>query len=137
MVKTRVGIIVIIIGIAWSVSLGAQPREGEKIFFKNDAGDGFYYEPDSIKTEEGTSFVTVRVREVSTNPDSPMREFNEVIEINCAKDLYRKVESQVTRNDGTTFSQQPSLGWSPTAVFQGSAYRPLVEEACKKIKHRR
>lgn len=133
MLRALISIIVVITGIAWSFPSGAEPRGGEEVFFKNGAGDEFYYEPDTIKAKEGQYGATVEIRGVSASPEAPVREFNRTIEIKCTGRLYRIVESQVTRNDGTTFTEHPSLEWT-AAVAETSAYRPLVNEVCKRVK---
>lgn len=134
--KTWIGIVLILIAVAWCVSSRGQAKEGEEIFFRNDAGDEFYYEPNSIAQKQGSPVVTVRARGVSSNADAPLRGFNQTIEINCTQRLYRKVESQITRSDGTTYSEQPSPVWT-SATAETSAYRPLVEAVCKKARIRR
>lgn len=134
--KTWMGIVVILITLACPVSSRAQAGEGEEIFFRNGTGDEFYYEPNSITQKQGSPVVTVRARGVSSNADAPLRGFNQTIEINCTQRLYRKVESQITRNDGTIYSEQPSPVWT-SATAQTSAYRPLVEAVCKKARIRR
>ena len=131
--KTWTLVVAILVTLAWYVSSYSEAGGGEEVFFKNDAGDEFYYEPNSITQKQGSPVVTVQARGASSRPDAPLKGFNQTIEINCTQRLYRKVESQITRSDGTVYSEQPSPVWI-SATAETSAYRLLVDAVCRKAR---
>lgn len=132
--RTWGSMLIIVASMAWAVYSGAGCREGNELFYRNSTGDEFCYEPESVVVrDERSSIVTVRINGTSANPDTPMREFNRVIEINCRQRMYRNIESEIVGSDGQRLISRQATGWVP-ATAEDSPYRLLAVAVCKRAK---
>jgi hypothetical protein len=137
--KQAFGILaVIIVAVACLPSSVPAQQEKWELFFTNDAGDRFYYDPESIAQADTTNTkeklrtpMSVRMRAVSARADSPTKGFNQRIQLTCYNSNYRKVESIVIRSDGTMHLEPQSGVWM--YAYQGSAYAALIDAVCKTL----
>lgn len=134
--RTLGSILIIVASMTWAVFSGAECRDGYELFYRNGVGDEFCYEPESVVVrDERSSIIIVRVNGTSANPDTPMREFNRVMEINCRQRTYRNIESEIVGNDGKRLISRQASAWTP-ATAEDSPYRLLAVAVCKRAKIR-
>jgi hypothetical protein len=120
-----------VILLSWAVH--AQ-YEGWEHFYTNLAGDRFYYDPNSVVSVSKT-VSTVRIKGSSARENTTIKTFEQLLEIDCNKRMYRKLESQITRHDGSVYTEAKSNEWSQ--VLPDSSMESLLDKACPKTRSRR
>jgi hypothetical protein len=102
-------------------------------FFTNSTGDRFYYDASSI-SKLPHSIVRVRVKGLSARQNVIVKEFEQVIEVNCENMIYRKLEAQTVRADGTVLADTEAPIWN--SIESGSYTESLSEKVCKMTSRR-
>lgn len=119
---------VIFIGIVWVSQLSSQDGEWQH-FFTNSFGDRFYYDQQSI-AYPSDSVVKTQLKVSSAREGAKQRELRMLVEIDCSKQLYRRLEQQVLNSDGTIRTLSQPSGWSE--VLPQSNMELLANKVCKK-----
>ncbi len=113
----------------------AYSQDGDwQLLFINPVGDCFYYDQASIK-HGSNSTVTVRLKGSGADEAQKVREFVHLLEIDCHRQTYRRVQGQFIFRNG---SMSPELGASEWHdIDYGSYLDKLSQLTCEKTKGRR
>lgn len=119
---------VIFICIVWVSQVSSQAEEWQH-FFTNSSGDRFYYDRQSI-TYPSDSVVKIQSKVSNAREGTKQRELRMLMEIDCSKQMYRKLESQILNSDGTIRASSQPSGWSD--IIPQSNIATLADKVCKK-----
>jgi hypothetical protein len=103
-------------------------NEGWELFFANEAGDTFYYYPDSISKLQN-NVISLHAKGYSAKGSSTVSGFEQLLTIDCKRLFFKKVKSQFTRIDGSVYSEAQSQYWNP--IVPGSSMQSLADRVCK------
>jgi hypothetical protein len=108
---------------------------GWQLFYTNPAGDQFFYDQDNMTRRETGSIVGITLK-VSTQKEGPgPKELITTVEIDCKKQLYRRLAWQTPGPDGSVRTTKNPSEWG--YIPQGSTTDMLKEIACKGVSTRR
>jgi hypothetical protein len=122
------GIILILITVALFGLPAYTLADGWEQYFTNAGGDKFYYDGQTI-SKIPPSTLRVRIKGLPAREATMIAGFEQVLELDCQKRISRKIESKITRPDGTVQTQVESADWSQ--VQPGSSTGILLEKLCK------
>jgi hypothetical protein len=126
-------ILLTLIGITLFGSPAYTQDAGWELYSTNTAGDKFYYDPQSIsKTPPST--IRVRIKAYPVREATIMAGFEQVLEFDCQKRTSRKIESKLTRADGSVQSQSQPVDSSQ--IVPGTSTENLFEKLCKTMGRR-
>ncbi len=84
--------------------------EGWELFYRNPAGDSFYYDPSAISRKGAV--ITVQSRALPAEQGGAIRETEQTVEINCSKRISRRLTSSFVRSDGSIHRDARATEWS-------------------------
>jgi hypothetical protein len=132
--KKNVVLFFILITVVLPLPINAQDGEWEH-FFTNSAGDRFYYDRGNI-VHPSDPFVRVRLRVSGSSREGAVpQQLWMLVEINCSKQMYRRLEQQMLNNDGTIRALLQPSEWID--VLPQSNMEALADKVCKKSIGRR
>jgi hypothetical protein len=119
------------------ISMG-YAQDNWKHFYTNATGDSFYYDSAGIffpPPPDTTGKVTIKV--LNANEGATFNEWTQLVEMDCTKMSYRRLESKMIRKDGATITNHQITEWM--IINPGSSYfEPVFDVVCKDYKlHKR
>ncbi len=115
--------------------LPAAAQEGPwRVFYTNSSGDQFYYDADNLTFRDTDSIARATVKASTAKEGAGPRELTMTVEINCAKELYRKVEWQAPGPEASVRTVKNPTEWN--YIPQRSHIEILKDIACKNYRGR-
>ena len=102
---------VMLVGL-FPVSPAASQDGSWRQFYTNSAGDTFSYDKDNMSYRDDNRTAQADVKVSAVREGAGPRELTMVIEIQCEKVLYRKLEWEVPGPDGSVRTVNNPSGWS-------------------------
>jgi hypothetical protein len=126
-------LILVIIVLILPIPVNSQDGEWQH-FYTNSAGDRFFYDQGSV-VYPSDSVVKTQLKVSSAREGARQQELRMLVEIDCSKQMYRRLEQQVLNGDGTIRTLSQPSGWSE--VLPQSNTESLANKICKKPTGRR
>ena len=103
-----------------------------ELYFRNSQGDEFYYDTQSVRKDEAgfRSLMLVNTKRLNARTDGAIKAFNECMQLDCSRMVYRRTELEVVRNDGSIYKSHQSAEWDP--ILADSPFKVVFDEVCNK-----
>jgi hypothetical protein len=133
-VKKIIILSVMLIGV-FLVSPAASQDGPWRQFYTNSAGNTFYYDQDSVSYNDSDYTARADVKVAAAREGAGPRELTMVVQINCEKEWYRRLEWQVPGPEGSVRTVKNPSEWS--RIPDRSHLEALNNIICKSFKGRR